>query len=112
MQWVQETVHLQGVPIAVNHMDGSRGKSASSLVQDTITTRFRNSKYSRKFTSSKSGLLKGDVIISINKNPAYKYSLQKINLFLKTRNGSLSRLKERKVAEIQISTYRYLKNVP
>jgi hypothetical protein len=26
MQWVQETVHLQGVPIAVNHMDGSRGK--------------------------------------------------------------------------------------
>jgi hypothetical protein len=31
MQWVQETVHLQGVPIAVNHMDGSRGKSASSL---------------------------------------------------------------------------------
>jgi hypothetical protein len=24
MQWVQETVHLQGVPIAVNHMDGSR----------------------------------------------------------------------------------------
>jgi hypothetical protein len=30
MQWVQETV-LQGVPIAVNHMDGSREKSASSL---------------------------------------------------------------------------------
>jgi hypothetical protein len=52
MQWVQETVHLQGVPIAVNHMD-SRGKSASSKVQDTITTRFRNSKYSRKFTSKK-----------------------------------------------------------
>jgi hypothetical protein len=26
MQWVQETVHLQGVPIAVNHMDGSRKK--------------------------------------------------------------------------------------
>jgi hypothetical protein len=53
MQWVQETVHLQGVPIAVNHMDGSRGKSASSLKYKIITTRFRNSKYSRKFTSSK-----------------------------------------------------------
>jgi hypothetical protein len=26
MQWVQETVHLQGVPIVNNHMDGSRGK--------------------------------------------------------------------------------------
>jgi S1-C subfamily serine protease len=32
--------------------------------------------------AAKSGLLKGDVIISINKNP-YKYSLQKINLFLR-----------------------------
>jgi uncharacterized Zn-binding protein involved in type VI secretion len=34
-----ETVHLQGVPIAVNHMDGSRGKVlASSLkYKDTIT---------------------------------------------------------------------------
>jgi hypothetical protein len=48
MQWVQETVHLQGVPIAVNHMDGSRGKSASSKVQDTITTRFRNNSHSSK----------------------------------------------------------------
>jgi hypothetical protein len=28
MQWVQETVHLQGVP-TVNHMDGSRGKASS-----------------------------------------------------------------------------------
>jgi C-terminal processing protease CtpA/Prc len=82
MQWVQETVHLQGVPIAVNHMDGSRGKVLVAKYK-IITTRFRNSKYSRKFTSSKSGLLKGDVIISINKNPAYKYSLQKINLFLR-----------------------------
>jgi hypothetical protein len=88
MQWVQETVHLQGVPIAVNHMDGSRGK-VLVIKYKIITTRFRN-KYSRKFTSSKSGLL-GDVIISINKNPAYKYSLQKINLFLRPerRNGSI-----------------------
>jgi hypothetical protein len=68
MQWVQETVHLQGVPIAVNHMDGSRGKVLVAKYK-IITTRFRNSKYSRKFTSSKSGLLKGDVIISINKIP-------------------------------------------
>jgi C-terminal processing protease CtpA/Prc len=37
----------------------------------------------KKHLAAKSGLLKGDVIISINKNPAYKYSLQKINLFLR-----------------------------
>jgi hypothetical protein len=52
MQWVQETVHLQGVPIAVNHMDGSRGKSASSL-KYKIHYNLRNSKYSRNSLAAK-----------------------------------------------------------
>jgi C-terminal processing protease CtpA/Prc len=84
MQWVQETVHLQGVPIAVNHMDGSRGKSASSLkYKIQLQPVFEIANIRENSLAAKSGLLKGDVIISINKNPAYKYSLQKINLFLR-----------------------------
>jgi hypothetical protein len=54
MQWVQETVHLQGVPIAVNHMDGSRGKSASSLkYKIQLQPVFEIANIQRKFTSSK-----------------------------------------------------------
>jgi hypothetical protein len=69
-------------------------------VQDTITTRFRNSKYSRKFTSKKKWFAERRCDYFPNKKSAY--SLQKINLFLRPESEKWITIegKKRKVAEI------------
>ncbi|MFT4983723.1 MAG: hypothetical protein ACI9Q9_000768 [Flavobacterium sp.] len=83
-QWVQETLYLQGVPVAVSHMGHSRGRSASSLkYKIQLQPVFEIANIRESSLAAKSGLRKGDVIISINKKPAHRYSLQKINSFLR-----------------------------
>lgn len=85
MQWVQETVYLQTVPIVIS--------------EDPFKTRTDKNNFKYKFNlkpvysianirknspAFASGLQKGDIIISINGNPTYKYSLQQMNAFLKS----------------------------
>lgn len=87
MQWVQETVYLQTVPIVIS--------------EDPFKTKTDNNNFKYKFNlkpiysianvrknspASALGLHKEDIIISINGNPTYKYSLQEINALMKSEN--------------------------
>lgn len=85
MQWVQETVRLQTVPLAGNVVVSDDVKATADFkykfelkpVYEIVSVR-KNS------PAAVAGLQKGDVIISINKIPAYNYSLQKINALFKS----------------------------
>jgi hypothetical protein len=85
MQWVKETVNLETIPIINNSFDQFNNKNKSDFkykfelkpVYEIVAVR-KNS------PAAISGLQKGDVVISINKTPAYKYSLQDINALLRS----------------------------
>jgi hypothetical protein len=85
LQWVQETVHLETVRII---------NSADEINEDNKNNDFKY-KFQlkpiyeivsvRKFSAAeKCGLQKGDIIMSINNNRPYKYTLEQINTLLKS----------------------------
>ncbi|HEY4628355.1 MAG TPA: PDZ domain-containing protein [Flavobacterium sp.] len=86
-QWIQETVYLQTVPIVVTEdpfktkteKNGNNFKYKFNLKPVYSIANVR--KNSPAFFA---GLQKGDLIISINGNPSYKYTLQQMNAFLKS----------------------------
>ncbi|MEO6174060.1 MAG: PDZ domain-containing protein [Flavobacterium circumlabens] len=86
LQWVQETVHLQTVQVAtsmsdvnetLSKNDNFRYKFLLKPVYEIVNI--------RKFSAAeKCGLMKGDIIVSINKVVPYKFTLQQINALLKS----------------------------
>jgi hypothetical protein len=85
LQWVQETVHLETVRVSNATDENFHGKNNNDFrykfqlkpVYEIVNVR-------KKSAAEKSGLQKGDVIVSINNNKPYKYTLQQINNLLKT----------------------------
>jgi len=86
LQWVQETVHLETIPIIISdnisynqneNKNNFKYKFDLKPVYIIVSVRKNSS-------AAISGLEKGDVLVSINQIPAYKYSLEKINSILKT----------------------------
>jgi len=86
LQWVQETVRLETVPLI---------KSDNLVVQPNDAE--NNFKYKfvlkpiyiianvrKNSPAAISGLLKGDIVVRINNMPAYQYTLEKINSLLKS----------------------------
>ncbi len=86
LQWIQETVHLETVPIV---------KSGEIALKENEA--YNNFKYKfelkpvyivanvrKNSPAACNGLQKGDIVVSINNVPAYKYSLDKINSLLKS----------------------------
>ncbi|WP_394773549.1 PDZ domain-containing protein [Flavobacterium sp.] len=86
LQWVQETVHLETVKVATSieetgyndKKDGNfKYKFSLKPVYEIVNIR-------KKSAAEKCGLQKGDIIVSINNNIPYKYTLQQINTLLKS----------------------------
>ncbi|MCD9575643.1 PDZ domain-containing protein [Flavobacterium soyae] len=86
LQWVQETVHLETVKVAASLSEGEpnqnnggnfRYKFSLKPVYEIVNIR-------KQSAAEKCGLLKGDLITSINGERPYKYSLQQINQLLKS----------------------------
>ena len=79
LQWVQETVRLETVPLSegTNLMSNFKYKFELKPVYLVANVR-KNS------TAALSGIQKDDILVSINGQPAYKYSLEKINSILKS----------------------------
>ncbi|MEO8239071.1 MAG: PDZ domain-containing protein [Flavobacterium sp.] len=87
LQWVQETVQLEMVKVV----------SATDEINKDLKNREENFRYKfqlkpvyeivnvrKNSVAEKCGLQKGDVIITINGNNPYKYTLQQINNLLKS----------------------------
>lgn len=83
LQWVQETVHLETVQINTS-MDINNDKRDDFRYKFQLKPIFEIVNVRKKSAAEKSGLQKGDVIISINNNKPYKYTLQQINHLLKS----------------------------
>lgn len=85
LQWVQETVHLETVRVSNATDENFNGKNNNDFrykfqlkpIYEIVNVR-------KKSAAEKSGLQKGDVIISINNTKPYKYTLQQINNLLKS----------------------------
>ena len=87
LQWVQETVHFEMVKVITgtdemnrdskNRDENFRYKFQLKPVYEIVNVR-KNS------AAEKCGLQKGDIIVTINGNKPYKYTLQQINNLLKS----------------------------
>lgn len=86
LQWVQETVHLETIPIIKSDDLSFKRNEAENNFKYKFELKpvYIIVNVRKNSAAALSGLQKGDVLVSINKIPAYKYSLEKINLLLKT----------------------------
>ena len=101
LQWVQETVPMETVPVATKY-----NESASTNVKSEFKYKFQLkpiyeiANVRKNSPAAKVGLQKGDVIIKINNNPTYKYSLQDINLLFMSEDNKWINLEVERDSEI------------
>jgi hypothetical protein len=88
LQWVQETVKLETVPVPVSV--GTTFNSSGEKVTDNFKYKFslkpifEISNVRKNSPADLCGLKTGDIIVTVNKSPVYTYSLQKINEMFKS----------------------------
>jgi len=88
LQWVQETVHFEMVNVVnvgkVELNDESKNKEQDFKYKFQLKPIYEIVNVRKNSAAEKCGLKKGDVIITINKNRPYKYTLEQINQLLKS----------------------------
>lgn len=86
LQWVQETVHLETVQVvsSPNEATLSDKKDDNFRYKFLLKPVYEIVNIRKNSTAAKCGLKTGDIIVSINGNIPYKYSLQQINALLKS----------------------------
>jgi len=86
MQWVQETVRLETVPIRI----GDAVDARNSIMNNDFKYKFQLkpiyiiANVRKNSPAAISGLQKGDIIVKINDKPGYQFTLEKINSLLKS----------------------------
>ncbi len=86
LQWVQETVSIQTVPLKKSG-DGTSIENTSEnnfKIKFELKPIFKISNIRKNSPAAIIGLKKGDIIIKINNVSAFEYSLEKINSILKS----------------------------
>ncbi|MFH6943195.1 PDZ domain-containing protein [Flavobacterium sp. FlaQc-50] len=86
LQWVQETVHLETVQVtsSLGEMEANARKGNDFRYKFSLKPVFEIVNIRKFSAAEKCGLMKGDIIVSINSVLPYKYSLQQINALLKS----------------------------
>ncbi|OXA98099.1 signal protein PDZ [Flavobacterium oncorhynchi] len=87
LQWVQETVHLETVQLASTVSDiekNENGGGGNFRYKFLLKPVFEIVNIRKNSAAEKCGLQKGDIIISINGDRPYKFTLQQINQLLKS----------------------------
>jgi S1-C subfamily serine protease len=86
LQWVQETVSIQTVPLKKSDEGASIENASKNNFKFKFELKpiFKISNIRKNSPAAISGLKKGDIIFKINKVPAFEYSLEKINSLLKS----------------------------
>lgn len=86
LQWIQETVRLETIPI-VKSDDLSFKKSENGnnfKYKFVLKPIYIIANVRKNSPAALSGLQKGDIVVNINNEPAYQYTLEKINALLKS----------------------------
>jgi len=86
LQWVKETVKLETVPLPGTIKFDSNGTNITNEFKYKFELKpiYEIANIRKDSPAERSGLKKGDIILSINRAPTYRYSLQKINEMFKT----------------------------
>lgn len=86
LQWVQETVKMETVPIVGAITFDSSGKNITNDFKYKFQLKpiYEIANIRKKSPAEESGLRVGDIIIKVNKMPVYQYSLQKLNEMFKS----------------------------
>ena len=86
LQWVKETLKLETVPIIGGVTFDNSGKNITNNFKYKFALKpiYEIAQVRKKSPAALSGLQVGDMIVSINKKPAYLYTMQKINEMLKS----------------------------
>jgi hypothetical protein len=85
VQWVQETVRLQTVPVVVDHTIPRENETTSDFkYKFQLKPIFQIANIRKNSPAENSGLQIGDIIKTVNGKQAYKYSLQELNSLLRT----------------------------
>jgi PDZ domain/Aspartyl protease len=86
MQWVQETVRLETIPIIIGDEVDKRGDIANNNFKYKFVLKpiYIIANVRKNSPAAMSGLQKGDIIVSINDKPGYQFTLEKINSLLKS----------------------------
>ncbi|REG98436.1 PDZ domain-containing protein [Flavobacterium aquicola] len=86
IQWVKETVKMETVPLSGGISFDREGNNVTNDFRYKFELKpvYEIANIRKKSAAEKSGLLVGDIIISINKAPAYRYSLEKLNEMFKS----------------------------
>ncbi|RTY91852.1 PDZ domain-containing protein [Flavobacterium sp. GT3R68] len=87
LQWVQETVQLQTAPKGIEFDSSGERIKNDFKYKFSLKPIYSISNVRKDSPADLSGLKKGDVVISINKSPSYKYSLEQITALLKSEDG-------------------------
>lgn len=85
IQWVKETVSMETVPLSAGTTFDSDAKNSTNNFKYKFQLKpiYEIANVRKNSPAAKCGLLVGDIIISINKSPSYKYSLTELNQFFK-----------------------------
>lgn len=85
MQWVQETIYFQTVPVIVSEdLDKRKDEKTNFRYKFNLKPVYSIAHVRENSPGFLSGLQQGDIITAINGNAANKYSLQQLNTFLKS----------------------------
>jgi hypothetical protein len=86
LQWVQETVKLETVPMSGAITFDASGKNITNEFKYKFQLKpiYEISQVRKKSPAAISGLQVGDVLVSVNRKPAYQFSLQKLNELFKS----------------------------
>ena len=100
LQWVQETVRLETVPLSKNIFDSEDDKKKDFKYKFLLKPIYEIANVRKNSPAARAGLQKGDIIILINKSPAYKHSLQEINTLFKSEEEKWITLEVERESEI------------
>ena len=86
LQWVQETLRLETIPVIVGNAVDTRGDNSGNNFKYKFVLKpiYIIGNVRKNSTAAISGLQKGDIIVSINQKPGYDFTLEKINSLLKS----------------------------
>lgn len=86
IQWVKETVRMETVPLSGGISFDKNGNNVTNDFKYKFELKpiYEIANVRKNSAAAKCGLLVGDIIISVNKLPAYKFSLEKLNELFKS----------------------------
>lgn len=102
LQWVQETVKMETVPIqgAVSFDSSGRNTTNDFKYKFALKPIYEIANIRKKSPAAESGLRVGDIVIKINRVPVYKYSLQKLNELFKSEDDKMIYLEVERNSQI------------